>query len=173
MKTNIVFLDVDGVLNSLETWWTIGARSFSPISVGLVERLCKAADARIVVSSAWRGRYEVEGLRRMFAENRAPLLGALVIGRTPQPDEYPNDVDWPRRRGDEINHWLYANADRVAQYVIIDDDSDMLEAQKPRFVQTTFARGFGLPEYLKALELFDPDHDDVRSRRDYPHLVIA
>lgn len=47
------------------------------------------------------------------------------------------------------------------RFVILDDDSDMLDSQQPHFVQTQHRDGFGVPEYLKALEILAPEHKDV------------
>lgn len=53
---NLVFLDIDGVLNNLGSAMGLGSTSryFDPVSVALVDRLCREGHAQIVVSSSWR-----------------------------------------------------------------------------------------------------------------------
>ena len=56
---------------------------------------------------------------------------------------------------EEIEEWLRFNRllDEDLNMLILDDDSDMLEWQKPYFVQTNFAEGFMQKHYEKALEI--------------------
>jgi hypothetical protein len=143
----VIFLDVDGVLNSIESVLVYStSNKLCPVRVGMVARLAKEADAKIVVSSSWR----VPGLENTKgslakAGATADLLDR-IIGQTPK----LNTV-----RGEEIAAWLKEHPE-VERYVILDDDSDMLPGQA--FVQTTFARGFTLDAYLDALTILDPSH---------------
>lgn len=145
---NLVFLDIDGVLNNLGSVAALGSPSkhFDPVSVALVDKLCREADAQIVVSSSWRngdtGRL-ISDLRRCGAE----CLTMHVIGETPR---------LRCERGKEIQAWLEQNGGPHDCYVIIDDDGDMLPGQP--FVQTTFEDGFRFRHYQEALRHFVPDH---------------
>lgn len=51
------------------------------------------------------------------------------------------------------------------EYVIIDDDSDMLPAQLPRFIKTDHCHGFGIAEYVRLIEMFKPDDIEARNLR--------
>lgn len=153
----IIFLDFDGVLNSLRSTLAhggAGAHQFDAVAVNLVARLAGAANAHVVVSSAWRIGQDVGDLKRILGEYSTTLAGR-VIGKTPQ---------FGKCRGAEIAVWLNSNPnEHNGQFVIIDDDSDMLDGQLSRFVQTKHRDGFGVPEYLKALEILAPDHCDVKN----------
>lgn len=125
----ILFLDVDGVLNC-EASWTLDM-----LDVDCCRRLLAMLDrtgAKIVLSSSWRG---MPGLEERLAKYG---VMAYVIGRTPRlggPD---------RVRGDEIADWLRhhpAELGENGRWAIVDDDSDMLPEQMPRFVQTNFMDG--------------------------------
>lgn len=152
---NVVFLDIDGVLNNLGSVIGLGnpSKFFDPVSVALVERLCREGDAKIVISSSWR----IGKIYRLIDEMTKCGAGRLreyIIGETPN---LPG-----MRRGDEIARYLDEHAAEVASYVILDDDSDMLEHQP--LVQTTFEDGFRYRHYVAALRHLDPDHPDCRER---------
>jgi trehalose-6-phosphatase len=149
-----IFLDFDGVLNSLRSTLAFGGcnrHQFDPVAVSLVARLAVAADASVVVSSAWRIGLKVDGLREILGEY-STTLAARVIGVTPR---------GLGCRGAEIAQWLAEHPnDHNRSFVILDDDADMLDGQLPHFVQTRHRDGFGVPEYLRALAIIAPDHKD-------------
>lgn len=152
----IIFLDFDGVLNSLRSVLATGrggGHSPDPMAVGLMARLARHADANVVVSSAWRIGVTLDSLRETLTRWNGVDIADRVIDKTPQHGEC---------RGAEIAQWL---AEHPSQhngcYVIVDDDADMLDGQLSRFVQTRHRDGFGVPEYLRALEIIAPQHKDV------------
>lgn len=151
----VIFLDFDGVLNSLRSTLAMGGTSrhqFDPVAVNLVSRLAREGDANVVVSSAWRIGSNVPELRSILGTYSA-TLAARVIDMTPR---------GTGQRGAEIAEWLADHPDQHNRsFVIIDDDSDMLDGQRPHFVQTQHRDGFGVPEYLRALEIIAPNHKDV------------
>lgn len=131
----VLFLDIDGVvLSGNELWSTGNHRYLPPEKIALVKQVCDRTGAVIVVSSSWRNSDETEGLLRhaglcLHPDWRTPFnhgkVGSIYIGR---------------RRGAEIQAWLDAHPE-VGSYAIVDDDSDMLESQLARFVQTPFVDG--------------------------------
>lgn len=151
----VIFLDFDGVLNSLRSTLAFGGcdrKQFDPVAVSLVSRLAKGAGAKVVVSSAWRIGSDVMELRSILSGYSASLASRVI-------DSTPSMLG---KRGDEIARWLAENEDKHnGQFVILDDDSDMLDSQRPHFVQTAHRDGFGVPEYLKALAIIAPGHKDV------------
>lgn len=157
----IIFLDFDGVLNSVRSVLALGGcgeHQFDEVAVNLVARLAGTTNAKVVISSAWRIGRDVQGLRAILGRY-STTLAARVIDRTPSLNAC---------RGAEIAHWLAENKnEHDGSYVIVDDDSDMLDGQLPRFVQTSQCDGFGVPEYLKALEIIAPGHADVSQLAHY------
>lgn len=136
--TPIVFLDFDGVLNH-ELFYRTAKRPFTsvedqidPDSVGRLNTLLTATDAKVVVSSTWRKGRTVEELQRILV---AKGFTGEVIGKT-------EDLRSEHcLRGNEIYLWLEQYRDIVgsseeARYVILDDDSDMLLWQRDHFIQT-------------------------------------
>ena len=151
----VIFLDFDGVLNSLRStlaYGGCGRTQFDPVAVSLMSRLAKEAGASVVISSAWRIGNDVMEMRSVLSHYSA-ILASRVIGLTPRLDGI---------RGAEIARWLAENpSEHNGNFVIVDDDADMLDSQLPRFVQTRHRDGFGVPEYLRALAVIAPEHKDV------------
>ncbi|NJO48190.1 MAG: hypothetical protein HC840_00580 [Leptolyngbyaceae cyanobacterium RM2_2_4] len=163
----VIFLDFDGVINSHQscTFWhnkrdqskwenemysswqgtlfEYLAHEFCPIALSNVEELFRRVpDLKIVVSSTWRLGNTVEDLQKILSG--APLVAAAVIDTTPAFRDGP--------RGNEIQDWLSRHPE-VAEYAIIDDDSDMLESQQERFVHTSSLHGFQYGDMLHTLRI--------------------
>lgn len=130
----IVFLDIDGVLNSTRTCVAHGGypfdfdekdmAQFDHTAIALVRGIVKAAGAQVVLSSAWRITHAFSDVARAF--------DMPIIDRTPS---------LCGCRGDEIKSWL-GDHPEVERYAIIDDSGDMLAEQTPFFVQTDMHEGF-------------------------------
>jgi len=149
----IIFLDIDGVLNSRR--WFVANRfdegkqstlgELDPEAVARVQTLVDRTGASVVISSTWRLLYRKLTLQSILA--RAGLKARLA-GTTPA---HPRDV-----RGDEIQAYLnVANlvpTQRPAGIVILDDDSDMAHLA-PWLVQTTFADGLMDEHVEQAIEV--------------------
>lgn len=153
----VIFLDVDGVLNS-HAWFKghghdRGLGHLDPEACARMQRLVERTDARIVVSSTWRLLHKLNALRSMF---RARGLTGAVIGATPA---HPRDV-----RGVEIQQWLDAarlTNTHPTNIVIVDDDSDMAHLA-PWLVKTHFDRGFTEWELDRAVEMLERPGPEVR-----------
>tara|TARA_B100000508_G_C11463052_1_gene280182 strand:- start:2069 stop:2548 length:480 start_codon:yes stop_codon:yes gene_type:complete len=129
----IIFLDIDGVLNSTAFFEEQGVikaptredynkQMIDPIAVSILKRIIDETGAEVVLSSAWR---ISEENRRYIDENVVALEG------------YTQSCS-SRIRGAEINMWLEKNVPSKVRrfklkYAIVDDDSDMLLWQKDSF----------------------------------------
>ena len=119
----IIFLDIDGVLNVYcESRDKYGCTFHTHFEDNLHD-LIEATGAEIVISSTWR----YSGLKVMQNMWRDRGLAGNVIDITP--------IIHDGIRGDEIDYWLREN--QVDNYVIIDDDDDMLPEQMEHFVKTS------------------------------------
>lgn len=140
----VVFLDVDGVLNS-EQWFqqrpTPKRFTVDPKCVARVRKLCEVTDAKVVLSSSWRVRMKVRQLVDLLS--RSGLPREVMVGVTPHllPHELPGTME-EAPRGMEILEWLTTEryrenlrGGRVEKFVIIDDKSDMFGLEK-HLVQT-------------------------------------
>lgn len=156
----IIFLDVDGVLNShiIASEWThmTGQGGYGGwfkedekatkenvkwghVNVENLREIVKVANAEIVISSDWRKHFSVSKFKEMFN-----LYGwkAPIIDLTPVTSN----------RGLEVNQWLSRNLD-VTSYVIIDDNDWFLPEQKPHFVNTDPEVGLTYRDTVKAIEI--------------------
>ena len=147
-KDNIVFLDVDGVLNGYNRWNTLGWNIVCKFNseklrnwyreitdpcgvhenkIKLLAKIVHKTGAKVVMSSTWRHSYwkfvngEVD-YNRDSVKKLADLLNKYnidVIDITPKS---------PRgRRDDEIIAWLSRHEEEVGNFVILDDERFDLE----------------------------------------------
>lgn len=171
MKTpefNIIFLDIDGVLNSDNFRFSEFSRTGKPISSSnfidpaAVDRLWnllrKHDDLKLVISSSWRGLSFWDTIKTIQNTRTLKFLSQFVVGITPRDN---------RTRGEQIKsfiHWasfwspnmprvvnLMPDNFKIKNYVILDDDSDMLPEQMDHFVKTTWEKGL-LDEHIQKIE---------------------
>lgn len=138
----VLFLDIDGVLNS-HMWAEEGGGfgcaphnrpasrnllKWDPAAVKNLRDITDATGAKIVISSSWRG-YGNQAVRTwqdMFSCYDWPQ--APVIDETPDLNRMENGIYVSRIRGDEVAAWLEANGP-VESYVCLDDDADFRPEQ--------------------------------------------
>lgn len=141
----IIFLDVDGVLNNelfyttvnhpkAETMEEFNLQQFDPRCVKLLNDITDKTSANIVVSSSWRTDPDIIDILQ-----KAGITGN-IIGTTPKLYFTSNiEYKYSVPRGCEIKAWLELNKEKLGdkmskvQYVILDDDSDMLYWQREHF----------------------------------------
>lgn len=131
----VLFLDVDGVLNSREFFENRESKSIclDESRFPLLQEIINKTGAKIVLSSTWRYNFDFHSyqqLPQMLAKYKMEIMD--FTGR--------NDAG----RGAEISDWL-AKHPEVDIFCIIDDDSfDMGEYIQNRLVQTSFTAGRGI-----------------------------
>ena len=148
MIRRVIFLDIDGVLNS-ERWYSQSNKdiaidkygnAFDPEAVANLEKIVAATGADIVISSSWKF-LGISVMQDMWHDRDLP---GKVIDVTPtvindEMLQHANleDIDaLPKVKGYEIKEWLRQHGKNVSSYVIIDDMDDMLPEQQEHFVQT-------------------------------------
>lgn len=143
---NIIFLDIDGVLvtdfrrsNSEEIDGEL-YHKFNEECVSNLNDLVKDTNSKIVVSSTWR-HFGIDALRKIFKHNN---IESDILDITPT--ETLSEIGhlfMGDKRGNQIERWIIENSDpEIINYVIIDDFSDFLDNQIPRFVKTFINDGF-------------------------------
>ncbi|HEX3624099.1 MAG TPA: HAD domain-containing protein [Verrucomicrobiae bacterium] len=140
----IVFLDIDGVLNSQKSVLQFGTRyRFGTSNIAALNEILRKTDARFVVTSTWR-----EGLMlaeiAQFLERDGALPGRMA-GQT---------QILQTRRGMEIDAWLRGVPYPVSSFVILDDLDDM-DPHRKRFVQTDPQSGITMADAQRAIELLE------------------
>lgn len=143
----ILFLDIDGVMNSKLYF----KNSFNPdeddsrfdvYSVYLVKKLVEEFSLKIVITSHWRSGM-VEKLMSELKRNE--LMSFL------HKDSF-TPILRSAQRGTEIKAWLDSHPG-INDYIIIDDNENMLEEQKCRFVKTDAFAGLLDENYYDAREI--------------------
>jgi hypothetical protein len=127
----VVFLDIDGVLNSTpffdalrrrepgvirriydkETWIDM----LDPIAVRRLDRLVTGAGAKVVISSSWRHEHPPAQIAGFLKHHG--FTGVVI-------DATPVLVGEGMGRGDEIRLWLLRQP-QVTAFVVLDDIRDM------------------------------------------------
>ncbi len=141
----IVFLDIDGVLNhhhfyetrykgeekTNPTKFEVYADMIDPKSVDFLNEIVDGTDAKFVISSTWRLGKTIEELQKLLDYHG---FKGEIIGKTPRGCE-------SCCRGNEIHTWIRDNEEHLggnysdySSYVILDDDSDMLYWQRNNFL---------------------------------------
>lgn len=149
----VIFLDVDGVLNSGEGLKQhINKNGFNGIleyskiedkPLKLLQEIIEKTSAKIVLSSSWNNN------KRLYEklERRLRDCGMEIYDITPS-------LGSGNQRGDEIREWISANP--VEKFIILDDDSDMCEyTTMENFINTTYKHGLTEELKDKAIEVLN------------------
>lgn len=152
-KIKVLFLDVDGVLNSAEELFD--DRAISPKKLEILKTIIDKTNAKIVLISTWRCfantlsaviealetvNLELYGITRegVAVENLKATPWANVK-RCPSyiyEDEVNND------RGAEIAWWYWNRREKIDKFAIVDDeDKDIINYFPKNIVKTSFSKG--------------------------------
>lgn len=154
-----IFLDIDGVLNSVnflkdksrfervnklkekikDEYIAIYLADIDPKKVELLNKITESTGAKIVVSSSWRS---YSGLQTVFT-----IAGI----KEPVYDQTPRLSGG--HRGQEIQQWL--DKHKCDKYVILDDDQDFFDSQLPYFVHTDWKVGLTENDVNKAVNILN------------------
>ena len=158
----IIFLDIDGVINSVRSmvaWhseykasWTNGdpdspknkilRNHVDSIAVKLLNRITDQG-VKYVISSSHRKLYRnLSDLRKHISD--MGLTGEVVCATGHDPKGF---------RGNEIKEWLDGCENTVTHWAILDDSTDMLAEQKPNCVFTDAAEGLSYSNYEQLLKI--------------------
>lgn len=149
---NIIFLDIDGVLNSPGYYLSRNQQPFpfsidrsddiDPVPCKLLNDFCLEHDIKIVLSSTWRRDHNEKQIMKVF---RKRGLNVEVVGLTPV---------LYKQRGDEINEFLRTTTLKIDKYAILDDDGDFYSDQP--LVQTHWDSGLTEKHIKKLEQIFAP-----------------
>lgn len=145
---NIIFLDIDGVLNNIVSNMLTGKYTDS-ICLGLfMNTIKRIPDCKIVLSSSWRKENKEKFIELINKAEAYELFQLFPF--------FHDDYCTPKLqgiRGNEIKKWLDDHSETEIKYVCIDDDSDFLPEQP--LIQTNLRTGFSFLDSLLLLEFFD------------------
>ena len=153
----IIFLDFDGVITTVKSRWMI-----DPHKCKMIKTICDATDAKIVISSSWRRGNLEKTIEEITNEeivygNQPFTIPERVVGVTNRMYSCKYGVADERYgvcRGVEIGRYIIEHPD-ITNYVILDDDMDMLLTQKDNFIQTDGYDGISDKDVIKAIEILN------------------
>lgn len=160
----LIFLDFDGVITNLESRYCLNNEKME-----LVKRICDETGAKIVISSSWRVRdveTTLESISKSSRDNDPFILAEYVIDITPRFHFKYGDNYVTIHRGEEIQYIIdkykyriykqeSTNIDRLDNYVILDDDIDMLLWQADHFIKTDPYEGITEDDVKKAISILN------------------
>ena len=139
----VLFLDIDGVMNTTPHVNKLGAFSRSAV-VNLEMLLNKVPDLQIVVSSHWR-QLGIDVMKDAFKAEGIDPRRIIDVTGTEKADG--------REREYQIAKWLADHPE--ARLFVIFDDIDQFVALKDRFVKTNPFVGLTQTNITKALEILN------------------
>ena len=155
-RRNILFLDIDGVLASADFLRKSGGKFIDKRKVALLNKL-KPYGVEVVISSSWG--YNDDTVKELTECGlELPIIGGTVHFHS----------DW-LCRGNEIAKWLndtcgdfdvfdgiaYSYSDEEYEYVILDDDVDILLCQKDNFIHVDSYEALTEEDINKAIDIFE------------------
>lgn len=160
----VIFLDVDGVLNSEDDLMIYREKNnitgcilyveVEDRPLKLLKEIVDKTSSKIVVSSSWRVGCERSGRESIFGKELYEKLEKRLKDYEMEIYDITPYLGVGTQRGDEIREWLSNN--ETENFVILDDDSDMREyTETDNFIHTTYKHG--LTEELKnrAIEILN------------------
>jgi hypothetical protein len=151
--SNIIFLDIDGVLNGHEFSQEAQSSLIRPDCIKRFNRIIDAASPDIVLSSAWR---------YMIAGNSITLKGFEYMLRTHGVSNKIRIIDITvadevvPTRGKQIEHWLKVKCQfQPDKYLVLDNDEfDIRECGHP-LIQTNGKMGLQDDDVKLVLKYFE------------------
>lgn len=160
-KYNIIFLDIDGVLNNHYTFISNHRCQLDTASVKLfVKVLTQIPNVKVVISSSWRYPGSIESFLAYIHEYKETDYFEGIIKYLHK--DYCTERLSGKIRGKEIKLWLDNHSYEVNKYLCIDDDSDYMKDQP--LLLTNREIGFGLSEYNFVRLYFDIGSTDEKVR---------
>lgn len=151
----IIFLDFDGVITTLESRWNIDSEKCK-----LVKRICDETGAKIVISSSWR-KSNLEYTMKQFSKESFLLYDYVVDITKRLSISGSASITIPR--GVEILQYIKSH-DSITNYVILDDDTDMLLWQRNHFVHTRTYEGINEKNVEQAIKILNMNVDFITTK---------
>jgi hypothetical protein len=171
----IIFLDIDGVLaipQSMKAWGLVESKQL------LLKEILDKTNAEIVLSSSWR--HATVEYTKAYMTEQGFMFSDKIIGVTIRAYQYIDKKDKIHLsipRGVEIQQWIDTNIHSENgknfetkelgvdyNYVIIDDNNDMLYTQSKNFIQTDGENGLTESEVQKAIQILNPFTQDQKEK---------
>ena len=145
-EVKILFLDIDGVLNSASTAFSpLGIRDIDEDKLLLLKEIIDKTKAKIILISSWKEKWysnkekkPLQSEEANYLDERFLALGLTISGKVP-------DLDYGGR-GKAIARYLSLLKDKgmdITHFAILDDHLGDYEANhlKDHLVKTSFRKG--------------------------------
>ena len=140
---NVIFLDIDGVLNSWQydhLHRTVHDGNIDETRLILLKYLVEKSNAKIILSSSWRKHWNKDkSLCDSIGIELETLFSKYQLSIFDKTPEIPNN-----NRAEEIKMWL--NQHKAVNFVIIDDMRFGWSELQAHLVNTNYRIGRGLEE---------------------------
>lgn len=191
MAASLLFLDIDGVLNSIQYYkrldlqrrtnpefiadanWSMRYRMIDPLACEKLIHVIRETNCEIVISSTWRKSHD---FIKDFRDNKMPEeIIEAIIGSTGEYWNLPHfkqelkakqkDERETWYRGFEIASWLLAYGEKrgVTNFAIVDDDGDMWTL-KPNWIHTRNSVGLQDHTAQKLIDMLNKDSSKLINR---------
>ena len=154
----ILFLDIDGVLNSdafadymleEDNVDIFNEDMLDERAIIQLKKIIMATDAEIVLSSSWR----------WYKDTRDKVHRQLQAKDIDFVDTTPLEIDTAMSRGMEIKAWLEEHPE-VERFVILDDDDLRIQEYVPYHVKTTFRYGLTREKAAEAIQILNGETNE-------------
>lgn len=153
MRECYLFLDIDGVFNSIEhnlvfekSNWELSQEAIKRFNYVLYY-LQLDYNVKIIISSTWRNHHSLQVIKDFFNASGFNYSNLIM--------DVTEDLD--TKRGTEIKKYVEDN--NVINYVIIDDMNEFLEEQLSHFIHVNNVCGFTIFDGIKILDYFNCIYD--------------
>jgi hypothetical protein len=144
---NLIFLDIDGVLNSrnyitkMGDLWDDPKYQMDPAAVARLNRITDATGASIVIISTWRLAF-THCLDKLQACMASYGITGQVIGMTPDLVAMQGSLYVARAtRGGEVDQWMFDNTMPMAKDNIVILDDETVDGWQDVHIKTNFDDG--------------------------------
>lgn len=153
--TKILFLDIDGVLNSERTSIIYPNQDIhtmpDPVAIGMINTICEKTDCKIVVHSTWRFYIDNEVAMKM-------ILGGFGIKTQYLHKDFMTDTNISGRY-ESIIDWLARNK-KIEKFAILDDAKIItfipeINDLKKNLVLTDSYNGMSYENYRDVLKILN------------------
>lgn len=148
----VIFLDIDGVLNSEKD--PPDSPAILPDKIKLLNQL-GGNGVVFVLSSSWRSQWGFYELRKIFRE--AGFKGRLVDYTTMMWEDLEGNV---LHRGGQIKLWIKMHRDSIEGYVILDDCNLKCPEVEDNWVKTQARTGVTQKDIDRAKEILWSNNDE-------------
>lgn len=153
MRECYLFLDIDGVFNSIEhnlifdkSNWELSKEAIIRFNYVLYY-LKLDYNVKIVISSTWRNHHTLSVIKDFFNTSGFNYSYLIV--------DVTEDLD--TKRGIEIKK--YVDDKNITNYLIIDDMNEFLDEQLPHFIHVNNICGFSIFDGIRILDYFNCIYD--------------